>query len=192
MSKTDAEKIQMLIDRQEIHDCLVRYTRGVDRFDRECLLSAYHPDALDDHGVFVGSPEEFADWVFNAHGAGQKATHHILGNHSCEINGNTAHAETTCTYYGWNRDDSIDVVGNRYIDRMEKRNGEWRIADRICVVDWYGALKSPADISPGMSMAMGELMANAHTSRDREDISYQRPLKVVRDRRIPDPLPENS
>jgi hypothetical protein len=42
-----------LIDRQEILACELRYCSGVDRFDREMLLSAYHPGAMDDHGAFV-------------------------------------------------------------------------------------------------------------------------------------------
>ena len=54
-----AGEIQHLIDRQAILDCLTRYGRGVDRFDRELVLSAYHPDAIDDHGAFVGTREEF-------------------------------------------------------------------------------------------------------------------------------------
>ena len=40
-----APALQQLIDRQEIHDCILRYCSGVDRFDREMLLSVYHPDA---------------------------------------------------------------------------------------------------------------------------------------------------
>jgi hypothetical protein len=32
----------------------MRYSRGIDRLDRDMLLSAYHPDAIDDHGMFVG------------------------------------------------------------------------------------------------------------------------------------------
>jgi hypothetical protein len=55
-------KLRYLIDRQAILDCLTRYCRGVDRFDRDLLLSAYHPDATDNHGVFIGSPVQFAAW----------------------------------------------------------------------------------------------------------------------------------
>ena len=59
--------VQYLADRMAIHDCLVRYARAVDRLDRELLLSVYHADAIEDHGVFVGSPEGFADWVIGYH-----------------------------------------------------------------------------------------------------------------------------
>lgn len=56
--------VRELKDRQDIRDCLVRYCRGVDRFDREMVRSAYHPDAMDDHGDFVGGVENFIDWAF--------------------------------------------------------------------------------------------------------------------------------
>ena len=61
------QRLQHLLDRQEIYDCLVRYCRGVDRLDSELILSAYHPDAIDDHGMFVGSPQEFANFFINFH-----------------------------------------------------------------------------------------------------------------------------
>ena len=28
------------------------------------------------------------------------------------------------------------VIGLRYVDRLERRDGEWRIADRVCAFDW--------------------------------------------------------
>jgi hypothetical protein len=185
MDSIDPKKLQKLIDRQEILDCLTRYSRGVDRFDKELLLSAYHPDARDDHGVFVGTAAEFADWVFDAHGNGQKRTMHILGNHTCEIDGHTAHAETYCTYFGLNQDETIDVVFNRYIDRLEKRDGEWRIADRICVVDWFGGLKDSNEVDSVIKPSMAALTSNAETGRHKGDVSYNRPLQVVRESRIP-------
>ncbi len=43
------------MDREAIRDCLLRYARGVDRFDRELIVSAFHPGAIDVHGKFVGT-----------------------------------------------------------------------------------------------------------------------------------------
>src|SRR5687768_7203639 len=53
--------------RTEIHDTLMRYCRGVDRLDRDLILSAYHPGARDNHGSFDGPVEDFVDWVFENH-----------------------------------------------------------------------------------------------------------------------------
>ena len=185
MPVPDSGKVQALIDRQEIFDCLTRYARGVDRLDAELILSAYHADANDDHGVFVGSPRDFVDWVIDLHRTGQSKTMHLLGNHRCELVGDTAHCETYCVYYGYNRNDTIDVCANRYIDRFEKRGGEWRIADRICVVEWLANL-TVADLEKSVvGPLQAELMSNAKTGRDHGDVSYARPLKVVRQKKIP-------
>jgi SnoaL-like domain len=52
MTISDAElaaKVRELTDRAEIHECMMRYARGMDRRDREVLRSAYHDGAFDDH-----------------------------------------------------------------------------------------------------------------------------------------------
>ena len=40
-------RMQDLLDRQAILDCLNRYCMGVDRHDSELLISAFHADAVD-------------------------------------------------------------------------------------------------------------------------------------------------
>ena len=72
------KSLRELLDRQAILDCIHRYCRGVDRFDREMVLSVYHPDAIDHHGVFVGGPEAFVDWAFAYHAEHQEAHHHMV------------------------------------------------------------------------------------------------------------------
>src|SRR5579872_4652425 len=70
MQAIDPERLARLehvADRQEIYDCLVRFCRGVDRFDRELMMSAFHPDAIDDHGPFVGTPEQLFDFSHGLH-----------------------------------------------------------------------------------------------------------------------------
>ena len=42
-----AAEVQALVDRSAITDRLHRYTRGMDRHDREMVRSAYHDDAID-------------------------------------------------------------------------------------------------------------------------------------------------
>ena len=54
MSDRPLEPAQQLVNRQQIHDCILRYCSGVDHFDR-AMVSVYHADAIDDHGAFVGS-----------------------------------------------------------------------------------------------------------------------------------------
>ena len=172
----DPARVQELLDRQDILDCIHRYCRGVDRFDRQMVLSVYHPDAVDDHGEFVGGPEGFVDWAFGYHRKYQDGTHHIVTNHMCELDGDSAHTETYWIFSGINRDSPPSIHFGRYLDRFERRNGRWAIATRVCIIEWHaalGELPMPAEV-------IAVQQASGISSRDRSDPSYQRPLRARR------------
>jgi hypothetical protein len=174
-------RLEKLLDRQDIHDCLVKFARGMDRFDRELFLSAFYPDATIAAGEFVGDPVNLYDWARNLHEQGQSATHHNLLNHSCDLDGDTAHTETYYLFVGRNRDDMNWLAGGRYIDRLERREGVWKIAQRTTVVEWSGTLSSTA--IPFAQVA--DLQQNGIPARSREDLSYLRPLVNRRKISIP-------
>lgn len=170
-----ARSVQQLQDRQAIRDCINIYCRAVDRLDRELLLSVYHPDAIDDHGLFLAGREDFADQAFSFHRERQHSTQHIVTNHVCELDGDVAHAETYWMFAAMNKAGApLSISGGRYIDRFEKRDGRWAIAARLCMADWHGA--------PGESAVPPELRAilndGGTPARDRSDPSYMRPLEV--------------
>lgn len=174
-SKPDAERqarLDALLDRQDILDCLTRFCRGMDRFDRELYLSAFHPDAVMAAGPYVGDVPGCYDWAMPMHEAGQIATHHNMLNHTVEIDGDTAHSETYYLFVARNRDDSNWVAGGRYIDRLEKRGGEWKIALRTNLIEWSGVL--PTMPLPFADVA--DIHGNGASSRSKDDPSYQRPL----------------
>ena len=54
-SSPDLAKLQGLLDRVAIEDCLVRYCRAVDRCDAPLLRTVYWPGAIDDHIFWQGS-----------------------------------------------------------------------------------------------------------------------------------------
>lgn len=167
--------VQDLADRQAIRDLMITYCRGVDRFDRALLESVYHPDAIDDHGLIVAGPREFAEWVIAFHGQFQHRTQHIVTNHSCEIDGDTAHAETYWMLAAMNREGPpLSFGGGRYLDRIERREGRWAIAARKCVIDWGGT----PEAMPLPREALDAFLATGLPSRDRSDPSYQRPLQI--------------
>ncbi|MGE0386172.1 MAG: nuclear transport factor 2 family protein [Gammaproteobacteria bacterium] len=170
-----AAQVRELADRQAIRDVVVRYSRGVDRLDRQMLLSAYHPDAIDDHGMFVGSPEEFADYFFDYHGRFQHTTQHIVTNQYCELDGDVAHTETYWLFAAMNTQGApLSLAGGRYVDRMERRAGRWAIAQRKCIIDWHG---QPGDSGLDHA-AMQALQSAGLVRRDRGDPSYERPLAI--------------
>lgn len=195
MSPEEIEaKLIYLLDREAIRDAVTTYCRGVDRFDRELLLSAFHPDAFDDHAGFVGSREELWDFVRDMHGTHHRITQHYVANHLVEIDGNEAHAETYFIYAALNREGQpFSLMGGRYVDRLEKRDGKWAISERYMFGEWAAPSINTAagaatpeggpnrrNLEPFRFEAMA---GQAKSSRDRDDPSYQRPLTIPRSRK---------
>ncbi|HME74827.1 MAG TPA: nuclear transport factor 2 family protein [Mycobacterium sp.] len=175
------ERMDQLLDRQDILDCLTRFSRGMDRFDRELFLSAFHQDAVIAAGDFVGGPVDLYEWASAMHEQGQFATHHNLLNNTCEIDRDIAHCETYYLFVGRNRDETNWIAGGRYFDRLELRNGAWRIAVRTNAIEWSGMI-------PTMPLPFAEvpdIHCNGTPSRSRADPSYERPLVNQRERRTP-------
>jgi hypothetical protein len=174
----DAEAVALvreMKDRQEIYDCIMRYCRGIDRLDREVLLSAYHPDAVDDHGTYCGPVDGFADYVVDLHSTHQHFTQHHITNHRCEIDGEVAHTESYYIFRSLNKVAPLYTnASGRYLDRFEKRDGRWAIAERICLVEIRNEHWAPTGFE-GYTDYMPAL-------RDRSDSSYRRPLTVDRSR----------
>ena len=181
MDTERSSRLAELVDRQDITDCLTRFSRGVDRFDREVFLSAFHDDAVIAAGEFVGGPIDLYDWARAMHEQGQVATQHQLLNNTCEIDGDTAHSETYYLFVARNRDETNWMAGGRYLDRLTRINGLWRIALRTNVIEWSGLL-------PSMELPFADvpdIEANGRACRDRTDPSYQRPLVNRRSVHIP-------
>lgn len=126
---------EQLADREAIRDVVNRYCHGIDRLDGEWMKSAYWPEAIDDHGVFIGNAWEFVDRVIASH-ARWRATLHCVFNHQIELDVDGVHArgEAYNVTYLFHADESrIDTWFGRYLDRYEQRDGEWRIIHRVCV-----------------------------------------------------------
>jgi hypothetical protein len=62
------------------------------------------------------------------------------------------------------------MAGGRYIDRLERRNGEWRIVAREVVIEWVCAADSTSSRFSADPYPDG--------TWDRSDLSYRRPLVV--------------
>ena len=153
----------------------------MDRFDRELCVSAFHSDAVIAAGSFVGGPEALYAWASELHEQGQSSTHHNLLNHTCAIEGEVAHAETYYLFAARNRDASNWLAGGRYIDRLERRAGTWRIALRTNAIEWSG-------VAPSMPIPFADVPdvhGNGAPSRSKADPSYSRPLTNKRTLHVP-------
>jgi ketosteroid isomerase-like protein len=168
-------QVQELLDRRAIADCVHRYCRGIDRGDIDLVASCYHDDAIDDHGHYVGPGRGLAEWATERMSDLLRNQHHIT-THNVELDGDTAHSEAYYIATMREPDGITKLVSGRYLDRFERRNGEWRIAQRVCMVETI------ADVATA-DMEVADV-AYAPGSHDRSDRSYERPLRVTR--RSPD------
>jgi hypothetical protein len=176
MAGTVSPELQYLLDRQAILDVVNRYARGLDRHDDEMVASVYHPDALDHHGPFTGRPDEFIAWANELHESEWVSHQHHITNHTAEIEGDIAHAESYVIGVLRRKEGmTVDVAGGRYIDRLERRGGEWRIAAREVVVEWVC-------VGDG-AQALFRIDPFPNGTWDRTDLSYRRPLEVLPSRR---------
>jgi ketosteroid isomerase-like protein len=170
MSDHQHAQLQRLLDVQAIRDCLNRYARGLDRHDEELLASAFHDDAVDHHGDFVGSSAEFVPWANELHESQWAAHTHFIVNNTVDFDGDVAHSETYVLWVLRRKDgEKVDLGGGRYLDRFERRDGEWRIMQRELVIDWH----CQAD-----GTSFGNVAAYPTGTWDRSDPSYRRPFEL--------------
>jgi hypothetical protein len=166
-----AREVRSLRDKAEVEDCIRRYCRGADRLDAELLLSAYHPDAVDDRGeAFTGTPAQFVAWLFPMLRTLGGSSHTVCDTRS-EIEGDVAHAESYVIFAVWShaREDAEGFASMgtaRYLDRLERRGGVWGIAHRQCLMDMTFRV-------PIGSALVGALVG----VRDKSDARYARPLE---------------
>jgi hypothetical protein len=132
-------ELELLLAEREIRRVLERYCRGVDRCDADLISSCYHADSTDDHGMWQGPGVAFGPFCAETLRKHTSATQHKLGQSMIDVQGDTASCETyVVAYHRVEREGEtlLDTAGARYLDRMERREGEWKIADRVVVVEW--------------------------------------------------------
>lgn len=144
--------LQALLDRGKIRECVERLARGEDRRDADLISACWWPDATYDYGVQSGDFASYLAWVVPGADA-IRNTQHVLGQTYIELDGGKARAETYVISYhrvDMGAGDQDTCIGGRYLDLMENRDGEWRIASRIMLYDWYTEWGDAIDWSQGV------------------------------------------
>lgn len=166
MNDFHSDELARLVDKDAIRDVLARYARGVDRCDWDMVRSAYHDDAHDNHGGYQGGVTGLIEWIRRRHIHIEQSMH-MLGNCLIDFHSPThAIAETYCASYQrygeaaretirlWIGD--VELASDeyvyaamtcRYVDRMEKRDGIWRIAGRVVIFEDVKAVKATSLLS---------------------------------------------
>lgn len=167
----DPELVTWLLElqaKEAIRDRLTRYLRGIDRNDPELLQDTFWPDALVDHGHSRFRGDSIGK-IFPS--TSKHATHrqvHYLMNLLIEVHGDEAISEAQALYCAeTERNDVAYLISRsvRYIDRWDKRDGQWRVFHRTVAENW-NKLEPIVERFPNPE---GMIYAQP----DRSDISYQ-------------------
>jgi hypothetical protein len=165
-----ASRTESLLAKDSIRDVLYRYCRGIDRCDRELLMSVYWPDGVDNHGMFNGRASDYCDYVIPLLQTMARTMHHLT-NILIELDGlEMARVETyfLALHELKNGGELSElVVAGRYLDRFDRRGGEWKIKERFVLLDWNQQQRSTADWK--LDSFLGQLIRGA---RKPDDMSY--------------------
>ncbi|MET0545074.1 MAG: nuclear transport factor 2 family protein [Caulobacterales bacterium] len=124
-------------DQHCIKQAMERYCRGCDRMDGALIDSAFWPDAHVDMGPWQGPGKEVSGLLLPIFKNDNAATMHMIMQSHIEVTGPAAVGDTY--FFGMHRreKDGVSMMAafGRYVDRFEKRHGEWRIAARTVVME---------------------------------------------------------
>lgn len=169
-------ELRALVARDKIRTCIVRLARGEDRRDAALLGASYWPDSTTDFGVFSGNYDEYLGWVVPGSPA-LPVTQHILGQSHIELDTDSA-ARVETHVISYHRvvmgEEQRDVcIAGRYLDRLEARGGEWRIASRVMLYDWYQDFGQSIDWSQGlMGMPLREEYFSGRAIGDHSEVFF--------------------
>jgi len=128
-----------LADRMAIQDGLYRYCRSVDRLDVPLGHSVFHEDSTADFGEsYRGTGRGWIDYICKRHRDFLHHSHQVT-NMVIEVDGDRAGSESYVFATLRSREDGRVVQRQfwaRYVDSWSKRDGEWAIDARECVIDF--------------------------------------------------------
>lgn len=167
------KSLEILLAEAAIKDTHMRYCRAADRTDFDLFRTCFHPDAVLEFSFFTGSVDEFISMA-KVQLRGFTVTTHFTGNQLIKVQGERAWCEfyTLATHRiaaDENGPERDYVASVRYIDHMQCREGHWRIAKRLCLLDWARTDPVPEKCEGDKSSA---------GRRDRQDPSYRLDAEV--------------
>ena len=159
----DQTSMDETADRLAIMDKIYRYCRSVDRLDVAVGHSVFHEDSTADFGEsYKGTGRGWIDYICVRHKDFLHHSHQVT-NIIIEIDGDRAGSESY-VFATLHRQDGDKIILHeiwaRYVDTWSKRDGDWAIDHRDCIVD-YGSMREVEPI-PG----------DPRSRRDASDLSY--------------------
>jgi hypothetical protein len=150
-----------IADRMEIQDLVYRWCRAADRLDFDAMPALFHPGAYDDHGPYRGDIPGLIQWIRERHKVITFSMHqmtNLLIEFADEDNAlvecymamvqryapGAGQSLAQLTDVRFAETSFVDLHSrSRYIDRVQRRNGEWRVLRRTLVQDWKQLVEIP-------------------------------------------------
>jgi hypothetical protein len=128
---------ELTADRIAINDILSQHSRALDRNNSAWLKDCYWPEATVDYGNFKGPAHTFAELVGPALAEAYELTRHAISNTLVQFQGAQARTESyvLASHLFQGGEQEMRFEG-RYLDQLEKRDGQWRMLHRQVVMDW--------------------------------------------------------
>ncbi|MES2186617.1 MAG: nuclear transport factor 2 family protein [Pseudomonadota bacterium] len=190
ISQKDTYTPERMADRMAIQDTMYRWCRAVDRLDFDEIRAVFHPDGIDRHGPFNGTVDQLIEWIRNRHKTIPFSMHAIsnmliefaspdvalVETYIRTVQRYPADAKASLAQLSGGADGSPGLGADlftcsRYVDKFERRDGEWRIAVRTLVQDWKQIVDVPLNAPvPQEGWLVGR--------RDRQDPLYTERAKL--------------
>ena len=142
-------RLQRMLDHYEITQVLAEYCRGCDRVDPRHMAGVYIEDSWDDHGATQAPGPAFARIMTGRIARETDTLAHLLGQSVIHVDGDEAGAETyVIAVTRATRADGrrlCNQLGGRYVDRLVRQDGQWKIKHRTAVRDWSISLNVEED-----------------------------------------------
>ncbi|HVL01587.1 MAG TPA: nuclear transport factor 2 family protein [Dongiaceae bacterium] len=167
-------QLQDLLDKQAIHELIHTYCNAADRHDHVKMRDLYHEDATDDHGgFFKGLAMDFIDRLPEIQ-APMLILHHNITtvNIKLDVPATVRKAEGEVYVLAFHQvktdTGQFDLlIGGRYFDKYEKRDGVWKFSHRAVLADWVN-VHNPSIVDLAHPVIQG-----SHLGRPgQEDPSY--------------------
>ena len=174
--QANGRAIQDLLDKHAIQELIHTYCNAADRKDIEKMRSLYHDDAIDDHGGFFKGPAmDFIDQL-PAIQEPMEILHHNVTTVNIKLDAapdGARYGEGEVYILAFHKvkteQGALDLlVGGRYLDKYEKRDGVWKFAHRAVLADWVN-VHDPSIVDLQHPIIEGSLLGSASEA----DPSYE-------------------
>jgi hypothetical protein len=163
-----------LTARLAIQDVEYRWCRAIDRRDYASIPDLFHEDAYDDHGAYKGGITGLIDWLRVRHQSVEFCMHqmtNVLVEFADDENALAEIYLTVVQRYApgeagglshlvktpFRSDSHVDLISrSRYVDRLQQRNGVWKILKRTFVLEWRQILEQDLEFSSSAGAAVGQ------------------------------------